>query len=56
VQHFLSGFPQSYQKKIEFDRPKTLEDTIRKEKCCYDQAKHKHEPSKDWEINDKSVF
>jgi hypothetical protein len=48
VQHFLSGFPQSYQDQIEFDKPKTLEDTIQKAKCCYDQSKHKKEPSKDW--------
>jgi hypothetical protein len=34
IQHFLSGFPQSYQDRIEFDKPKTLEDTIRKAKCC----------------------
>jgi hypothetical protein len=31
IQHSLSGLPQSYQEKIEFDRPKTLEDTLRKE-------------------------
>jgi hypothetical protein len=56
VQHFLSGFPQSYQDRIEFDKPKTLEDTIQKAKCCYDQSKHKQEPSKDWKRKDKSGF
>jgi hypothetical protein len=56
IQHFLSGLPQSYQDKIEFDEPKTLEDTIRKAKCCYDQSKHKQEPSKDWKRKDKSGF
>jgi hypothetical protein len=54
VQCFLSGFPQSYQDIIEFDKPKTLEDTIRKAKCCYDQSRHKPEPSKDWKRRDKS--
>jgi hypothetical protein len=35
IHHFISGFPQSYQDKIEFDKPNTLEDTIRKDKCLY---------------------
>jgi hypothetical protein len=56
IQHFLSGLPQSYQYRIEFDKPKTLEDTIQKAKCCYDQSKHKHESSKDWKRKDKSGF
>jgi hypothetical protein len=30
IQHFLSGFPQSYQDQIEFNKPKTLEDTIQR--------------------------
>jgi hypothetical protein len=54
VQRFLSGLLQSYQDKIEFDKPKTLEDTIRKAKCCYDQSRHKPEPYKDWKREDKS--
>jgi hypothetical protein len=32
IQCFLCGLPQSYQDRIEFDEPKTLEDTIRKAK------------------------
>jgi hypothetical protein len=56
IQCFLSGLPQSYQDRIEFDKPKTLEDTIQKAKCCYDQSKHKHESSKDWRRKDKSEF
>jgi hypothetical protein len=50
IQHFLSGFPQSYQDRIEFDKPKTLEDNIRKAKWCYNESKHKHESLKDWKI------
>jgi hypothetical protein len=53
---FLSGFPQSYQDRIEFDKPKTLEDTIRKDKCFYDQSKHRQEPLKDWKRKDKPGF
>ena len=32
VQHFLSGFPQSYKDIIEFYEPRTLEEAIRKDK------------------------
>jgi hypothetical protein len=28
VQRFISGLPKDYQNNIEFDEPKTLEDTI----------------------------
>jgi hypothetical protein len=28
VKRFISGLPQTYQNKIEFDEPNTLEDTI----------------------------
>jgi hypothetical protein len=53
IQHFLSGLPQSYQDRIEFDKPKTLEDTIQKAKCCYDESKHKHESPKDWKRKER---
>jgi hypothetical protein len=53
VQHFLSGFPQSYHDIIEFDKPKTSKDTIRKVECCYDQSRHKPKPPKDWKRKDK---
>jgi hypothetical protein len=56
VKHFLSGLPQSYHGIIEFDKPKKLEDTIRKAKCCYDRSRYKKEPSKDWKRKDKNGF
>jgi hypothetical protein len=56
IQHFLSGFPQSYQDQIEFDKLKTLEDTIWKDKCCYNESKHKHESFMNWKRRDKSGF
>ena len=34
VQQFISGLPQSYWNKIEFDEPRTLEDTIWKARYC----------------------
>ena len=36
LQRFISGLPQTYQNKIEFDEPKTLEDTIQKARYCYE--------------------
>jgi hypothetical protein len=53
MQCFLSGLPQSFQDHIEFDEPKTLEDTIRKEKCCYEQSKPEMEHNKVWKKKDK---
>jgi hypothetical protein len=56
LHRFLNGLPQSYRDRIEFDEPKTLEDTIRKAKCCYDQSKHKQEPLTDWRRKNKIGF
>jgi hypothetical protein len=36
VQRFISGLPKDYRKRIEFDEPKTLEDTIRKANYCHE--------------------
>ena len=47
-QHFLSGLPQSYKDRIEFDEPRTLEEEIRKAKYCYDQNKSKPGIHKAW--------
>ena len=48
IHHFLSGFPQSYKDKIEFDEPRTLKEAIRKAKYCYDQNKGKPDYHKAW--------
>jgi hypothetical protein len=37
VKQFVSGLPQTYQNKIEFDEPNTLEDTIQKAMYYYEQ-------------------
>ena len=39
IQRFLSGLPQPYKDRIEFDEPRTLEEAIRKAEYCYDQTK-----------------
>ena len=41
IQRFLSGLPESYRDKIQYDRPKNLEDPIWKEKHLYEQNKSK---------------
>jgi hypothetical protein len=39
VQRFISGLPKDYQNSIEFDEPKTLEETIRKARYCYESRR-----------------
>jgi hypothetical protein len=41
MQRFISVLPQSYWDIIEFDEPKTLEYTLRKERYFYEQFKSK---------------
>ena len=55
IQHFLSGLPQSYKDRIEFDEPKTLEEAIRKAEYFYEQSKDKPNYHKAWKdkINEK---
>jgi hypothetical protein len=56
MQRFIHGFPQSFQDIIEFDEPKTLQDTIQKENYYYEQFKSKEEPHKDWKKKIKLGF
>ena len=37
IQRYLSGMPPSMSDKIQYDDPKTMEETIRKVKCLYEQ-------------------
>ena len=41
IQRYLSGLPSFISDKIQYDDPKTLEETIRRAKCLYDQQKGK---------------
>lgn len=36
IQRYVSGLPQSFKDKIEFDEPKSLEDTIQKLMTFYE--------------------
>jgi hypothetical protein len=42
IQRYLSGLPPSIGDKIKYDDPKTMEETIRWEKCLYEQQREMH--------------
>ena len=48
IQRFLSGLPSFYKDRIQYDEPKTLEDTIRKAIYMYEQNKGKSDFRKSW--------
>jgi hypothetical protein len=48
VQCFISGLPKEYRNQIEFDEPKTLEDTIQKATYCHEQYGYRAESHGDW--------
>jgi hypothetical protein len=54
IQRYLSGFPSFISDKIQYDEPKTLEETISQAKCLYDQQKARPTFQKAWE--DKKKF
>ena len=56
IQHFLSGFPQSYKDRIEFYEPRTLDEMIRKSKYCYEQSKGKDDYHKTWKDKKNDKF
>ena len=39
IQRFLSGLPSFYSDKIQYDNPKTLEETIRRERHLYEKSR-----------------
>jgi hypothetical protein len=54
IQRYLNGLPSSISDKIQYDDPKTMEETLRRAKCLYDQQKEKPTFQKAWE--DKKKF
>jgi hypothetical protein len=56
AQRFISGLPKEYRNRIEFDEPKTLEDTIRKATYCHEQYGHRAESRGDWKQKNGSRF
>jgi hypothetical protein len=39
IQRFLNGLPSFYSDNIQYDNPKTLEETIRRERHMYEHSK-----------------
>jgi hypothetical protein len=54
IHRYLSGLPPFISDIIQYDDPKTLEETIRRDKCLYDQQKGKASYQKAWEDKKKS--
>jgi hypothetical protein len=54
IQRYLNALPSSISDKIQYDDPKTMEETIRKAMCLYDQHKGKLTFQRAWE--DKRKF
>ena len=54
IQRYLSGLPSFISDKIQYDDPKTLDETIRRSNLLYDQHKGKPAFQKSWE--DKRKF
>ena len=48
IQRFLSGLPSFYSDKIQYDNPKTLEDSIRRERHLYEKSKGRPIFQKSW--------
>jgi len=40
IHRFISGLPIAFKDRIEFDKPRSLEEAIQKLKHCYEQSKH----------------
>jgi len=54
IQRFTSGFPITFKERIDFDKPRSLEEAIQKLKHCYEQSKRKSETKQDWRGNAKN--
>jgi hypothetical protein len=49
IQRYLSGLPPSIGDKIQYNDPKTMEETIRREQCLYEQQREKPTFRKAWD-------
>jgi hypothetical protein len=54
IQRYSSGLPSFISDKTQYDDPKTLEETIRRAKCLYDQQRGRPNFQKAWEDKMKS--
>jgi hypothetical protein len=53
IQRYLIGLPPSIGDRIQYDDPKTMEETIRKAKCLYEQQREKPNFRKAWDDQKK---
>ena len=53
IQRYMSGFPSFISEKVQYDDPKTLEDTMRCAKCLYDQQRGRSTFQNAWEDKNK---
>jgi hypothetical protein len=53
IQRYLSGLPPSIEDKIQYDDPKTMEETIRRVKLLYEQQREKPTFQKSWDDQKK---
>lgn len=53
VQCFVSEFPLAFRDRIEYDKPRSLDEVMRKLKHCYEQSKHKNDSRQGWKGKDK---
>jgi hypothetical protein len=53
IQRYLSGLPPSISEKIQYDDPKTMEETMRRTKCLYEQQREKPTFRKAWDDQKK---
>ena len=53
IRRFICGLPIAYSDRIEFDKPRSLEESIKKLKHFYEQLKRKAEPKRDLKGNAK---
>jgi hypothetical protein len=49
IQRYLIGLPPSIGDNIQYDDPKTMEETIRREKCSYEQQRERSILRKAWD-------
>jgi hypothetical protein len=53
IKRFLSGILSFYKEKIRYDEPKTLTETMRKDKYMYEQGQDKEPMYKSWKDKKK---
>jgi hypothetical protein len=53
IQRYLSGLPPSISDKIQYDDPKTMEETIRRDKFLYEKKREKPTFWKAWDDQKK---